>query len=465
MRGMEVKKDHYLSRIIRYTILVVLISSAIICITVVINSKHFYMASTMPIVALVLFFLNKTNIRAFDNISLLVINISMALRYGLYPALLMLSGEDGLYYADDTEVILLMLYELIGIFSVISIKGKQLICLVETKEVVENSSYIGVVTLLLIVFMIPAAIISPSLLRQFSLSSLTIKQVDESTQGFIISFFSMGVWTLLVFVLGSLGKITKNEKSYVKGISLLISIIISLLYLVSKVISGTNIRRWVIICSGLAISIILIRVFPQKRKRIIWIATIGIIIGVIFGSLIKYNETSSIYGFIIKHGSYSSLDLYFSGIKSVRDGLSTIDTFSTTKSFNSTLTDLFSGMPFISRLFNAKTDGVPALYQAYIGRTDLICPMIVQSVAHFGIIGAPILSMMYTYLALEFNNRYKGTSNLYEVFVYVEMMFYSSLVMELNTLIIMGVIWIRLIYLAMLKFDYKLYISWDKIKK
>ena len=460
MQNVRVKPDQEMFRtILVYGITIGLLVSALICIFACIINRHFYVAALMPIVAMVVFTVNTTNKKSITRLSLSIINISMFIRYGVYPAVMITNGTAGLAYADDVEAILLLLYELIGVYIVIGFKGNELSIKNVRDNGAEYKSYLGIVTLLLILFMIPACVISPSLLKQFSLSSSTVKLVDESTAGFIVSFFSMGIWTLMTLILGSLGKITKNNNALIRGLGLLLAIVISSLYLLSRVVNGANVRRWGIICTGLVTATILIRTFPNKRKQIIRIATVGIFIGVIVGSVVKFRESYSIYSFFIRQGSFANLDAYFSGVKSVRNGINAIEFNPIARSFRSTLTDLFSGVPLISRFFNANIDSVPIVYLNYLRRTDLICPLVVQSLAHFGVIGAPILSMVLTWLALEFNKRLIVTDSLYKTFVYVELVFYLSLVMELNTLIVLGVVWIRLIYLIFLRFDRKVYVG------
>lgn len=451
------RKIRKLDKILITGIIIGLLLCIAICLSVCIKEKHVYIASLLPVAALVIFVVSRVNRNNITRLSLVIINISMLLRYGLYPAVLMLSGTSGLTYANDVKTTLILIYELIGIYAVIALKGKSL-SIIDVSNERAYSSYLGIVTLALILFMVPAGILSPSLLKQFSISSSTVKMVDESTAGFVVSFFSMGIWSLMTFVLSSLGTITKNNNRLTRWLGLLLAMGISFFYLLSRVVNGANVRRWGIICTGIVVATILIRTFPNKKKQISTIATVGIIVGLIIGSLVKFNETNGVYAFIQRHGTFLNLDAYFSGIKGVKDGLSAIENNAVAQSFRSTLTDLLSGAPFISRFFNANTDSIPVIYLSYVMRTDLICPLTVQSIAHFGIIGAPVLSMLFTYLALHFNKRLIETENLYETFVYIELTFYLSLVMELNTLIVLGVVWIRLIYLLLLRFDHKVVI-------
>lgn len=111
-------------------------------------------------------------------------------------------------------------------------------------------------------------------------------------------------------------------------------------------------------------------------------------------------------------------------------------------------------MPVISGLFihDNKNSSI-IMYQSFTGRKDIICPLIVQSIAHFGRIGAPIMSMIMMYLAIEFNCLLKRTRSMYVAFVCIEAIFYCSLFMGLNTMIIMGVVWIRLIYIMLMHFN------------
>ena len=61
--------------------------------------------------------------------------------------------------------------------------------------------------------------------------------------------------------------------------------------------------------------------------------------------------------------------------------------------------------------------------------------------------------MIMTFLAITFNSAVKKTGNLFSAYVLIELVVFFSLFMELNTSIILGKLWIRLLFLAMQPLD------------
>ena len=147
------------------------------------------------------------------------------------------------------------------------------------------------------------------------------------------------------------------------------------------------------------------------------------------------------------------MDSYFSGIDSITNGLEMIKEYPELRSLSSKLKDLFGQMPIISKLFSSNVASSITSYHSYIGRSDLICPLLVQSIAHFSKLFAPVLSMLFAFISMAFNKMLNSVNGAHAKFVLVSMVFCCSLFMELNTVIILQSLWIRLFYLFVLAFN------------
>ena len=73
-------------------------------------------------------------------------------------------------------------------------------------------------------------------------------------------------------------------------------------------------------------------------------------------------------------------------------------------------------MPIISHYFNTDKYSTQAIYLDGLGRTDQICPLLAQSVIHFGTIGAPVLSIIMTIIAVEGERFAKKAKTVYSLY-------------------------------------------------
>lgn len=114
-----------------------------------------------------------------------------------------------------------------------------------------------------------------------------------------------------------------------------------------------------------------------------------------------------------------------------------------------TLTDFFGNMPVISSFFNAQELSTEAIYLDGIGRKDLICPLLAQSVIHFGVIGAPILSILMTIIAVEAERFSRKAKTVYSLYGGVMLCVTFSIFMCVNTTILMPNLWELLIFIVL----------------
>ncbi len=416
--------------------------STFLCLALDIGEKR--IVAILPLTYIILYALFKNNRFFLDNISLSIINISAFCRYIIYPMIITLTVSNGGVYNFDVNVVYLLSYELIGVFIVIGLFAKKLNSSTYTEFTLDTS--LGIPNLSLLALLFPILILFPTLLTRFSISSDVFK--NASTSGVIEILFTMGLWVLFVHLLVKLS-VLKDGSRLTNRVGFLLAVLVGVYYILFNSISGLDVKRWQIISCGIAMVFILMRLFPAKKRLIIIGGTVGVVVFVLIGSFIKFRLFGSSVSFVDKFLDIGHFTEYFGGMKNITRAIEVFDTSPNVQGIQSTLTDLFSGAPVISAFFDFENYSTISIFQNATHRTDIICPMTAQSIAHFGVLGTPILAMIMTYLAILFNVVLKKTANLYSAYVLIELVVFTSLFMELNTTIILGKIWIRLMFLVL----------------
>ena len=427
-----------------YSLLVVLFGllSTVLCLSLNIGEKR--IIAILPLTYVILYALFKNNRKYLNNISLSIINISAFCRYIIYPMIIAETLNRGEYYNFSTNTVYLLAYELIGVFCVIGFFSKKLDK--STCTDVDANVNLGVPNLLLVALIFPILALFPSLLTRFSVSSSVVK--SASTSGIVEILFTMGLWVLFVNLILRLSKL-KDGSRLTNRVGFVLAVLVGVYYVMFNSISGDDVKRWQIISCGVAMIYILILAFPAKKRLILVGGIVGILFYVMIGSLIKFGLLGSSVSFVDKFFDIGHYSDYFGGMKNITEALEIFDSSPRAQGLQSTLTDLFSGVPVFSSFFDFGNYSTISIFQNAVQRTDIICPLTAQSVAHFGVVGTPVLAMIMTYLAIVFNSALKKTGNLYSAYVLIELVVFTSLFMELNTTIILGKIWIRLMFLLL----------------
>lgn len=416
-------------------------------ICILLDIGKYRIVSLLPVTYCLCYFACSRNRKYICNISLTVINISIFCRYILYPTIIAISVNKGMNYNFDISIVWLLVYELLGIFFVIFCYTPKLD--VGKKSELNIDTSIGIPNFLLISSIIPLVIIFPSLLSKFSISSTVSKIVTVNSIVEII--FTMSIWVFFIYLMTILKSAT--EVKGIKTISFILVSAVVLYYILFNTINGQDVKRWQIVACGVGMLYISMRLFPKSRKLIYVCGIIGIGIGIFVGSFVKFGISISLENFIDNYFSLEHFTEYFGGMKNITIAFDAFQVNANSKGIESTLTDVFSGVPILSKMFDYDSYATAAIFQNYVGRSDIICPLTAQSIIHFGYIGMPIMAMLMTYLAISFNRALKKANNLYAEYVLVELIIFTSLFIELNTTIIMGKIWIRLMFLIIQQVD------------
>lgn len=421
--------------------------SAMLCRFLDIGDKR--IIAILPLAYTALFILSKNNRKYLDNISLSIINIFAFCRYIICPAIIAITITGGGSYSFDNNTVYLLVYELIGVFCVIGVCSKKL-NRTDVGEPTPPNAHLGIPNIALLACFLPIIVLFPSLLTRFSISSNIVK--SAASVGVIEVIFTMGIWVLFVHLIVKLSVFKGNSK-LINYLGLFLAALVGIYYILFNSISGSDIKRWQIISCGIAIIYLLFRMFPANRRLIIVCGTGGIVISVVLGSLVKFGLSDTFREMINYFFNINHFPEYFGGPYNITRALEIFEESPNIHGIYSTLTDLFSGVPVISALFDFDNYSTAAAFQEGMHRTDIICPLTAQSVAHFGVWGTPVLAMIMTYLAITFNTALNKTDNPYSAYVLIELIVFVSSFMGLNTTIILGKVWIRLMFLVLQRID------------
>ena len=412
------------------------------------DMNEYRMIALLPFVYCCCYFGCFRNRQFLKSISLSIINISAFFRYVVYPLIIAITVHNGGAYRADKNIVWFLVYELLGVYLIIGIFAKKL-------NVKNTSNYkvvsaIGIPNALLLFSFPVLVILYPSLITRFSMSPVV--QKTSHVSGIVEIIFTMSIWVFFVYFLIRL-KSQKHNSIIHRAVSFIAVICIAVYYILFNTISGSDLKRWQIIACGIAMIYIILILFPKYRKIVITGGVAAITVAVVVSSFLKFGITISFGNLIDKYFNLAHFTEYFGGMRNITLALEACEFNANAQGIQSTLTDLFSGVPIVSALFDYEMYATPAIFQRYVNRTDIICPLTAQSIIHFGYVGTPVLAMIMTYLAITFERALRRTDNLYSAYVLIELIVFFSLFMELNTTIILGKLWIRLMFLALQMID------------
>ncbi len=421
-----------------------------ICFSFSLKEGQFVPIILLPATWLLLLCVNVPFRKYIAHISLLVMGCAFSLRYALYPAVIILDIDSSYAYAYNMEAVLLMLSELLGANLIIAIFARKLNIPDRKKDA---RSKLGFVSGTLLLIAIACALAYPSLLLRFS-SSMNVVRGASAPQ-LVLGCYQLGLWVLVIWCLVKCRNMSASDKGIFNAILSVFTVLICVQYILSTMLSRNGVSRWFLISGAISLGYVYLYLFPHNRKRKIRILVTSIIVGVFFATFVKFQQEASVQSFLDNYLlSSSMLDDYFGGVRNIQDGLNAIKNHPEFQSLSAVTTTIFMNMPVISRFFpGAAESDVIACYHRYINADWLICPLVVQSVAHFGKLASYLFAMLFTYLAISFDVLRKKTSNLSVVFVSLEIIFFCSMFSALNTRIIFPLIWLRILFILLVALE------------
>lgn len=438
------KKNIYIA------ILVVLSISAILCVMHdggYRNNVHLYQ---MPLLCMFCFIVFGNIQKTLDSLSILIISIVCLIRYGVYPITISLENSTGSLYVDYAqEAFYLMLYEMVVILFFINIYSTRLLNAKKNKNVKPIDCQLTLINRLLLYLTIPIALAFPSLLGMFRFLGVVKSNVPIS--GVFSILFKIGLYIGYLVILT---KCSRDGRG--RFIHLLTALAITVLFVFMISIGETSVSRWSFLWIGIPSLIILSSLFPHYKKSIVVFACLAIPISIIVGSFLKFAVSDySIGSFFSNFINSNMLSEYFGGLNGLTYSMQNVAVDARVATSYSTLTDLFCGAPLLSAFFDFENYSTQSIYLHFLGRRDLICPLLGQSYAHFGFWGAPIFSILMVMLAVEFNRISQNAKDVYLKYVGCYLCVIFSLFMCLNTIIIFSHAWTLIIFLLIQLYNNK----------
>lgn len=416
-----------------YTIIAVI--SFILCIIGTYSFIHNKPLYLLPLSYAVGLLVSRRLSKKFTSLSVLIINSVCIIRYALLPLLLISENH---FQEYSNEAIYLMSYEVIAVMIFLNICSKR-IRTERIKNKVYNMFCLGKLNQLLIFMLVPMIMMYPSLLGIFPYLRSSFGHASPS--GVISVAFEISLTVAYVFFLVSYSRSSKGDP-----IALGFSGIVALIYMFLTMMGDTNVRRWTFFWVGIPTIYVLMASYSKYKKSILFVSAIIIPIGIFFTSFVKFSLNDvSVSEFFKNFITSDIISEYFGGLNGITRSLDILRVNPEANTLTSTMTDLFGNMPIVSRFFNPNQYSTQLIYLDVLDRRDLICPLLSQSVIHFGIIGAPILSIIMTFCAVECEVASKEAITVYSYYAYIELCVIIALFMCLSTMIILTHAWTLII--------------------
>ena len=403
---------------------------------------------------------------------LIALHIAMFMRYVVVIFSYYLNNSMSLYTVDynyTTQATYLMVYEMIAIFiatDYLSNKSRNKKVQVQFSDnTIFNTSPIGIIIVGVILVLLAGSFLHLDQGYRVFLSGAyaDLRDIEAETgQGthyIDIIWETLCVWWFVYFIC-SQQQLYKPKKN---NIFIVLSVIISLIFIVITFIGQTSINRWYTIMTALSLIALLTKLYPNKRKGIAMTIFIPLGLIIMLATLIKnagYEAGATTVGESLKTlFNPSEMDSYFAGPVGVGNAITVAKL--PQSGLSMIFGDVFRSIPLIGRLFDSFPSSLSEYWRLQ-GRGDLINPLIGQSVAYFGYILSPILSIFCVYLIFVFDRKYKQ-KNSYLTYIYAFCGIWFAIVpMMLNLTI--GVNWF---FIRIIPFSIALYITnkWSMRKR
>lgn len=386
-----------------------------------------------------------------NSLSVLTISLVCVIRYGIYPVTICLENADGSSYVIlSRDALNLMLYEMIVVLFFLNFYTRRL------DDVKKNSSSIiadyklSTLNKFLLLLAFSLVLFFPSLLSVFHFFGIAKSKVPIS--GVVSIAFLSGLYVGYLFLLSKLSRSGKGGL-----VSLFASLLIGVVFIFCIAIGNGSVSRWAFLWIGIPTLIILSDMYPNHKRTLVVFSCMALPFAIIAGSFLKFALSDfSITMFFSNFITSESLSEYFGGLSGLSYSMQNLVIDPKAGTLYSTLTDLFCSTPLLSSLFDFEQYSTQSIYLDYLGRTDLICPLLGQSYAHFGFWGAPIFSIMMTLFAVEFERISFKANNVYLKYPSLSLCITFSLFMCLNTIIILSNAWALIVFLIIQLYNRRL---------
>lgn len=317
----------------------------------------------------------------------------------------------------------LMIYELFAILCVIGIyifsnnkKNEDI-----NKELV-NSRILKIILFFMLSFMFLVHIIYPKSVTAFkSIFEVTDKSFT-SWYGSGASNYSAGAierilmtvytmvfsWVRYLLPIGIIIWVKKHVKNDFLKIIISLGTIGIQMFLITATIMDS------ILCA-FVLFIVLVKYYPRYRKLLLILSVILLLVLIggyfLIRFSVNYNSNSNFMKFISENAN-----AYVGGVANI----AAIKLVPKEYKFETLFFNIYGAIPFNTTLFGLKGNKLAAIYNMSINRVDgQIPPTIGASYYYFGLLLAPLESMIYTWIAMKFGEKALYEKNIWKYMSYI----------------------------------------------
>lgn len=367
-----------------------------------------------------------------------LILLTMFIRYIIMPLCIVFSENyGGVGYNPQNNIlefsIFLMIYEMLFVFFIINFYLKNKLYKLSNKNKTSiNYFKKNIIFSIIILIGIGLLIIFPGYLSKYKfILSLDqgfgeIEKLSNSFDGAIQLFIDYSKICLIIIFINKFKHLYDNSG---KKIYLYLSYIIVLPTILF--ITGTS--RLSIVLSALTYLILFINIFPEYKRRTIYIFCSLLITTVVISTTYK------IFGTGINEISHEdsnlswlavSLQQYFAGPRNVALAIDANEKLINLDRYIIFINDFFRNIPFLGKVISKGVTSTE-LFNLNIynkeGINDQIIPLIGQSLIYFGYILSPILSCIFYILAIKLERLMNIDNRIEFKYIYISLFIWFSL--------------------------------------
>ncbi len=391
----------------------------------------------LPAAFTVLFEVVRTRI-VLTEPGIFMLNLISFMRFSVTPTVLIVLNKLNAFVTTKdylVPAVLIMLFEMAFVYITILLYHPQL---KKTNISVSNKTNSLIIPKILIAF----TVIILSVINKTSIGTLSIfgeAKVSQdfslgSQSGLVTMIWQASCALLFSFLIFDISQTKKRTGKVV------ISLLLSILYLWVIYTGQATISRWYTIVTFIAIAFWLVKLYPKNKKAIFIYMGIPVVVILFIATVIK--NTSDGFGGSIKETlnsifSPTNLDTYFAGPSNVNAAIAVKESGKLT--IRSCFYDLFNNFPILNH-YVARENASVHIFNSFLNRNDQIIPLVGQSFGWFGYLFSPLLSVFSVVLTKKCDLRFRHSSNI-KAFLFAFTGIWCSTMMILNV-----TIWISWLY-------------------
>lgn len=379
----------------------------------------------------------------FNNLGITILNFTMLLRYIVSPLLMSVYGSNiqiGTSVALSTEnyAVYLMLYEMVILFVVFSIFHKYFYSKnIEFNNVKAEPNLFG---WLFIIVVLVLALRDPSSIGRYSfIWSVSRLNNDELADVSLVALLvQLAQVVITVGILNSIYKFYEKKPSILYFFLSLFVIAVSASFII-----GTS-RSSIILplITGLFTVYLLYKDY-RKISIVLSSSLVLIIIGI--STLLKQN-TNITTGRSLYHSSgalenfNTDIQIYFSGLSNISHSIETSYIYDPFQ-YYSILGDLTHSVIFVNQFFTgfqSAISGFNNMFYKRVGLNDQILPLLGQGYLYFGVVLAPIFSVIILFVIMALDKNIYKSSSVFSLYIYAYLCVKFSLFFMSNATILVS---------------------------